>query len=321
MTPGDIPDPIRKSRVATVAEWADEGISRQRLRSLIRSGDLVRTRYGVYATRAAIGRAAENRRLAHALAVKSALLCVGADAAASHQSAALILGLELLNDPPQGQVTLTRPDARKRNRGVEADVAFRAGALPPQHVIQWRTIPVTSTPRTVVDLARTLPYIDAIVVTDSALRKYGFARSRYEAMAAWCARWPGAGQARKVIEFADPAAGSVLESCLRVRLAEWGFPPPETQVPIDTERVTYDVDFLYREQRVIIEADGMAKFREKKDLDRHYQRRQALEDAGYTMVHVTWHELFGAPEVVIRRIRRALAPRGTAHEQLGMADG
>lgn len=307
MTQGGLPDPVRKSRVATAAEWQEAGISRQRLRSLTRSGDLVRTRHGVYATKAAIARAAENKRLAHALAVKSVLLTVGFDAAASHHSAALILGLELLHDPPEGQVSVTRPDARKRNRRAPKDVVFRAGALPPEHVFRWQTIPVTTTPRTVVDLSRTLPFIDAVAVTDSALRRYGFTKSRYEAMVAWCAGWPGAEQSRKVIEFADPAAGSVLESCLRVRLAEWGFPPPETQIPIDTERVTYDVDFLYREQRVIIEADGMAKFREKKDLDKHYQRRQALEDAGYTMVHVTWQELFGEPEVVIRRIHRALA--------------
>lgn len=310
MTRGEIPDSVRKSRVATAAQWEQAGISAQRLRSLARSGDLVQTRHGVYATKAAISTAAENKRLKHALAVKSVLLQVGSDAAASHKSAALILGLELLTDPPEGQVTLTRPDARKRSRRVYSGVAFRAGALPPDHVGHWRTIPVTTAPRTVVDLARTLPFIDAVAVADSALRKYAFDKSEYEAMVAWCSRWPGTEQARKVIEFADPAAGSALESCLRVRLAEWGFGPPETQVVIPTVKVDYDVDFLYRRQRVIIEADGMAKFREKKDLDKHYHRRQALEDAGYTVVNVSWDELFDEPDVVIRRIRRALAKSG-----------
>lgn len=273
----------------------------------MRSGELTQTRHGVYATRAAVSKAADDKRLTHALAVKSALLCVGFDAAASHRSAALLLGLRLLNDPPPGLVTLTRPDARKRNRQAYKDVVFQSGTLPPQHVIKWRTIPVTSAPRTVVDLARTLPYMDAVAVADSALRRYGFTRGEYLAMAAWCDRWPGVQQARKVIEFADPAADSVFESCLRVRLAEWGFEPPETQITIPTEKADYTVDFLYRRQRVIIETDGMAKFREKKDLDQHYERRQDLEDAGYTMVHVTWHELFHEPERVKARLRKALA--------------
>lgn len=255
-------------------------------------------------------KAAENKCLTHALAVKSVLLRIGFDAAASHHSAALLLGLRLLKEQPPGRVTLTRPDARKRNRQAHKDVVFQSGTLPPEHVIKWRTIPVTNTPRTVVDLARTLPFMDAVVVTDSALRMYNFTRGRYLAMLTWCADWPGARQARKVIEFADPAADSVFESCLRVRLAEWGFEPPETQVTISTDKADYSVDFLYRKQRVIIETDGMAKFREKKDLDDHYRRRQDLEDAGYTMVHITWHELFDEPERVKIRIRKALATAG-----------
>jgi len=270
----------------------------------------VRTRHGVYATKYAVSKAAADPRLAHALAVKSVLLSTGSDAVASHHSAALILGLELLHDPPGGQVTLTRPNARKRNRQACKDVVFRAGALPAEHVTKWRAIPVTTALRTVVDLARTLPYMDAVVVADSALRKYHFTKSEYEAVVTWCAGWPGVGQARKAIDFADQEAGSVLESCLRVRLAEWGFDPPETQATVDADGTSFVVDFLYREQRVIIETDGMAKFREKKDLIKHYGRRQSLEDAGYRVVHITWHELFHKPEVVIKRLRNALAVAG-----------
>lgn len=283
------------------------GITRQRLRTLIRSGELTQTRHGVYATKAAIRKAAENKRLAHALAVKSVLLCTGYDAVASHHSAALLLGLRLLKDPPAGRVTLTRPDARKRNRQSYKDVAFQSAALPPEHTINWRGIPATNTPRTVIDLARTLPFMDAVVVADSALRQYYFGRDQYLAVATWCNGWPGTRRARRVIEFADPEADSVLESCMRVRLAEWGFEPPETQVTIITERADYQVDFLYRRQQVIIETDGMAKFRDKRDLIDHYKRRQDLEDAGFIMVHVTWHELFDEPERVKARIRKALA--------------
>lgn len=74
---------------------------------------------------------------------------------------------------------------------------------------------VTSLPRTVVDLARTLPYEQAVAVADG-----GLALDVDLAMLAECLeqarRWHGAPQARRVIAFADGRSESVGESYSRI---------------------------------------------------------------------------------------------------------
>lgn len=252
-------------------------------------------------------------RARHALRVKSALAVIGEDAVACTSSAARIHGLEMLTEPPANVVTLLRPDARKRNRRASGDIVFRAAALVPegdperQHVISAYGVRVTTTPRTVADLARELPFIDGVVVADSALRRYSFWKDAYRRVLTSCSGWPGLDQARKAIEFADPRAESVLESALRVRLHEWGFAPPETQVAVAIGTKSVRVDFLYREHKTVIEADGMAKLSGEGSNQKQHRRDQSLRDAGLKVVHVTWRELFYEPELVIIRIRKAFA--------------
>jgi very-short-patch-repair endonuclease len=254
-----------------------------------------------------VEKAAMTPRLSHALEVRSAMLAVGPGAVASHHSAAIINGAELLHDPPKGQVTLTR--ARARDRHGYAGVVFHSGELPQWQVTKWRRIPVSTIPRTVIDLARTLPFMEGVVVADAALRTREVINFEFEPVLEACAGWPGVERAREVVGFSDINAGSVLESCLRVFLREWGFTPPETQVTIITGRSSFTVDFLYREHSTIIEADGLLKYNEAKDLRRQFERDRLLRDAGYKVIHVTWGEVFRQPQVVIDRIRKAFAAK------------
>lgn len=296
----------------TVERWAAAGVSPRQLRTLVGSGDLVRMRRGVYASKAAVDAADEGPRKRHRLDVFSALTAIGFDAVASHQSAAFLQGLDLLGiregeTPPA--VTLTRPrDERRNRRGIEG-VICHAASLPSAHVEKRGAMRITSVRRTVSDLARTLPFMDAVVVTDSALRTREFTQSEYEHVIKSCSGWPGAARARKVIEFADPDSDSVFESCLRVFFQEWGFDPPETHVTIHGASDDLVVDFLFRERDTIVEADGMLKYKEKRDLDEQFKRDRLLRDAGYKVVHVTWTEAFRQPQVAIGRIRRAFAAK------------
>lgn len=305
---------IGESKVASVDWWRNHGVPLAMLRALVKSGDLVRTRRGIYATRKAVEESAEGPRAKHAFLVKSAVAAVGDDAVACCSSAALIHGLDMLQDPSEGVVTLLRPGARKRNRGQSGNIVFRAGALIPEgdrerrHVIESYGVRVTTTPRTVVDLARELPFIEGVAIADSALRRYGFRKPDYLRVLYACRGWRGSEKARAVIRFADRKAQSVFESGFRVRLHEWGFGVPETQVVIPLGSTYAQVDFLYPRQRSIIEVDGKGKMRN--DPDYSYKDRlrdQRLRDAGYKVAHVHWKELFGTPDVVIARIRKVLA--------------
>lgn len=309
-----VPDEVRRRAVRTAEQWEKAGVSPRRLRTLAASGDLVKMRRGVYATKTAIDEA-DGPRKRHRLDVFATLVAVGFDAVVSHQSAAFIQGLDLLGlreDEAPSKVTLTRSGGagRRRNRtGIDGAVCY-AAELPPEHVHKLHGMPVTTLKRTVIDLARTLPFMDAVVVADSALRVREFMKPEYGPVLEACSGWPGAANARKVMEFADPCADSPFESCLRVLLRDWGFGPPETQATIRGKTGDFIVDFLFREEKTVIEADGDLKYKTQQDSAKRHARDEALHYAGYKVVHVRWAEAFGQPEVTADRIRTALAAPG-----------
>ena len=159
------------------------------------------------------------------------------------------------------------------------------------------------------DLARTTPFREAVVAADSALQAELTTKGELLTVAGGCRQWPGIQQARRVIEFSDERAESPLESCARVAFAEAGLEPPELQVTVHGPDWSYRVDLCWPKHRVIAEADGLAKYNSTKDLARQFERDRLLRDLGYQVIHFTWRELMNTPEVVIGRIRVAIAAR------------
>jgi hypothetical protein len=254
--------------------------------------------------------AADDAVRLHVIRVLALRQGAGRAAVASHHSAATLHRLALLKSLPTGTVTLTLPPSKRRERAGPGDVIFHAAELPPNHVTRLYKIPLTSAARTVVDLARTLPFTDAVVVADSALNQEKASKPELRGILDACKQWPGMKQARRVVEFADERAESPLESAARVVFDQFGLDPPELQATVHVQKAAARVDFLWREHRVIVEADGLHKYNDRKDLIDQFERDRRLRDAGYKVVHFTWRELFQTPEVVIARIRQALADKG-----------
>jgi hypothetical protein len=297
----------KASSVLSARGWRAKGITAPLLRALVRSGDLVRLRHGVYATRRAVNWAGDDPVRAHALAVMAATATVGGTAVASYQSAARLHRLSLLTPPPGNAVSLTLPPARRWNRAQPADIVFHASELPRKHLTKVHQLPVTTVARTVVDLARTLPFTDAVVVADSALKDERATKPELYQALEESAGWPGVKQARKVIEFADERGESPLESVARVVFTEAGLAPPQLQATIHGDDFSARVDFLWPDEKVIAEADGLAKYDDRQDLLKERDRDHQLSAAGYTVVHFTWKELFHEQENLLERLRAALA--------------
>jgi Protein of unknown function (DUF559) len=294
-------------RVMTAERWTVRGVPRHRLRSLLHSGDLVPLRKGVYATKSAVRWAGEDRVRRHVLYLLAAQATVGPHAVASYQSAAMLHRLDLLQSPPVNRVTLTVPPSRRWERARPTNIVFHSAELPGEHVARLYRLPVTTAARTVADLARTLPFTDAVVVADSALREEQVTKPDLHKVLAGCGRWPGVRQARRVVEFADERAESPLESAARVVFSQFGLDPPELQATVLTPGNAFRVDFLWREHKLVVEADGLVKYAGRRDVVRQLDRDRLLRDAGYKVAHFTWAELFGAPEAVVDRVRRASA--------------
>lgn len=179
-------------------------------------------------------------------------------------------------------------------------------------------LPVTGTARTVVDLARELPFREAIVTVDHALRS-GVSAADLESVMERQVRWPGIRRARTTIGFGDPRSESVLESIARARFAVAGLPVPVLQAQFwdGTAWMLERVDFWWPQFRTIGEADGLAKYdgespeERRRQLRRSHRRDQRLSDRAVELVHFGWEDVLDLRSDLIARLTAAFA-RGAA---------
>ena len=75
----------------------------------------------------------------------------------------------------------------------------------------------------------------------------------------------------------------------------------------------YEADFLWREQRLIVETDGWAAHRGRVAFEHDRRRATALALDGYEVMRVTWRQVQEQPETVAAAVRARLrATRGSA---------
>jgi very-short-patch-repair endonuclease len=104
---------------------------------------------------------------------------------------------------------------------------------------------------------------------------------------------------------------SALESIVRGRLLLLGLPMPEPQVWVGDGAGTIGrVDFLWRAQRLVGEADGRLKYTDDV-LWREKLRQERLADAGFTVVRWTWAQAHAPDEQFRRRVLAALDRAGS----------
>lgn len=299
--------------VGSTAEWHRAGLSRRHLASLIDSGHLAMVRRGAYATASILARAAEDPRLAHAVAVAGAIATGRNGGAGSHYSAARIYGIDLLSTPEGDAVALTLPPGARTGRpgrNGQRELACHVAALPDAHVTEaFFGVRVTTGSRTVVDIARKSTFMAGVVAMDSALLGRHASRAEIRRVLTAGTGWPGIDKARKVADFASGLSESVLESCARVVFHEYGLPTPELQLRVhDSEgKVIARPDFCWPRYRTIADTDGLLKYQSSADMARHLNRDSMLQLLGWQVVHVTWGELFGKPDSVISRIKLAFS--------------
>jgi predicted transcriptional regulator of viral defense system len=217
VTRRNLPDALRRLGIGTVTQWQTAGLTERRLRTLVAQGRLVQIRYRVYATAELVTRAKADPRKEQALFAYAAIVATatpGVAVVASHETAAAIHGLALLNERQPDFVTLTRPPGNFRGYGRK--LKYHSAELMPAHVIKVLGVPVTTAARTVVDIARSTVFREGVVVADSALRLRKTTKDELHTVLEECTHWPGVDQARRVVTFSDGLSESPLESCARV---------------------------------------------------------------------------------------------------------
>jgi hypothetical protein len=220
----------------------------------------------------------------------------------SHRSAALIHGID-----PIGEVADVTISSRKDGRaGSRHGVHTYLAALPDSQVTSKYGLPVTSVVRTVIDLARTLPFAEGVVAADCALRQGLVTQVELQVAAGECPRRRGSARLDRVVEFATGLAESPLESLARVAFSDQGLPPPILQMPIGGDGGFIGrVDFYWKRYRTIAEVDGALKYADPSRARAQLWRDKALRDAGYEVLHFDWHEITARPDYVAAAIRSA----------------
>lgn len=285
------------SELAALKGWGPAQV-----RSAVREGRITRVRRGSF-----IEAPAPRPGAAHIARVRAAAHALGEGTVVSHISAAVLLGLPV----PQSllsSVWVTRPHSNGERTPTLR--AFRAPVADDERTVV-QGVPVTSLARTVVDLARTVPFEWGVAAADATLRQ-GVQPVALEQALDRARRRPGMRRARRVVAFADERAGSPGESLSRAHFLLQGVPAPVLQRVVRTASgiVVGLGDFGWEDERVIGEFDGALKYdgglgRPEDVIMAEKRREQAFRDEGWWLVRWGWSELL-RPAELAERVRRAL---------------
>jgi hypothetical protein len=212
-----------------------------------------------------------------------------------------------------GEVHVTRrPPAWNDCRGR---LRVHVARLREDEVTSVDGIPVTSPVRTLLDLARALPFEAAVVVLDAALHQHRLAHEQLLERLFDIAGTRGSRAAARAVRFADARSESVGESRSRVLLHRLELAPSALQFEVHAPggALLGRTDFAWEEQRVLGEFDGRIKYgrllrpgQEPGDVVFEEKRREdALRAEDWSVVRWTWADI-EAPGRLSRWLQRAL---------------
>lgn len=284
----------RQHGVVSRAQLTALGLGRKAIDHRLRRRRLILLHRGVYA----VGHGALP---VHAGAM-AAVLLGGDGAVLSHRSAAELWRLR----PPEHTAFEVTAARRRRSHGR---VRFHRIALPPDEVTVERKVPVTTVPRTILDLAA----VAARRHVERALHEAEVQRLTDPlSLADLLARHPrhrGVATIRAILE--EEAIGltvtrSELEERFLAFLDRAGLPRPLTNVPVSAGGRLIEVDCVWPAQRLIVELDGHATHATRRAYERDRVNDRALNAERWRVVRVTWRELHAAPRELEADLRAIL---------------
>ncbi len=284
----------RQHGVVTAKQLTNAGLRRMAVSERVRKGRLHRIHRGVYA----VG----HRGLSWHGRWMAAVLACGEGAVLSHGSAASLWGLL---KPIEGPIHVSVPSTSGRSRRPGLHV-HRCLALSPSRAqpssspsyppaeggrgrrppatpaltTHRDNIPITTVPRTIEDLrASSLPEY----LIRRAIRQAEFKGLRLDGIETDRTR-------------------SDLEAAFLALFAAHRIPLPE----VNPKLGRYEVDFLWRAQRLVVEADSWTYHRGSVAFETDHARDLDLRQQGYAVLRFTDRQLEAEPERIAADIRQEL---------------
>jgi len=283
--------------VVSLAQLNALGLSDRAARSRVASGRLHRLQRGVYA----VG----HSRVSREGRWFAAVLACGPGAVLSHRSAAALWDLR---PSERGSVDVIAPSRSGRRRpGIDV---HRGDTLRPSDTTSVRGVPCTTVARSLLDcsevldrrsLERALDRAEVLRLLDARALRDILTRASGRRGAATLDQLLTEGRPGRTLTRSE-LEERFLELCDGAHVVR---PAVNARVRPDVG-ASFEVDFLWVRERLIVETDGFRVHRTRRafELDRARDRRLLL--AGWRVVRFTWRQVAETPAEVVATLRALL---------------
>jgi predicted transcriptional regulator of viral defense system len=285
--------------LVTLGQLEGLGFSRRAIQQRERAGRLHRIHQGVYSL-------TPGAMTERGLFMAGVLAC-GPDAVLSHRSAAYLWGLV---DEWEVPIDVTAPNRRGRSPGGVA--AHRDGSLLPVDKTIRFGIPCTSLARTLLDYAAVAPEweLRKVVAQAEVLRLLD--RPAMRALLKRCRRRRGVARLGLILDTIHPQTKRTRSELERLFLSMCAkaadVPEPEVNVWLSgADGKRYQADFLWRDERLIVEADSRRFHDTDSAFVKDRKREQQLQLVGWRVSRCTWEEAEQEPRRLALTIQGLLA--------------
>jgi predicted transcriptional regulator of viral defense system len=285
--------------VLSLPQLKSFGITARGAQSRATAGQLHRIHHGVYSLTPEELLSTRGRYMA-------AVLACGSGAVISHRSAAAVHGLRAT---ARGKIELTVARRSTLQRpGLEV---HRSTTLTAADMTIVDGIPVTTVARTIADLADVLP--------ERAVERALEQATNMEildgrALADQISRHPRGACLRRLTSHGriDAPTESVHDERFLALCRSAGVPEPERQIWLDPHDggPMVRADFLWREQRLVIETDSVRFHGTLSAFESDRRRDQRLILAGWRVIRITWRQVIETPRLVIGLLQNLLPDGG-----------
>jgi len=275
--------------VVTRAQLIGAGVTQQEIKSRVKRGYLLREHRGVYR----VGHRAPTVEATYLAAV----FACGEGAALSGMAAAHLCGL-VKGSPPTAEVTAP---AERRIEGVRT---HRARFLDAHDVTTFRGIPVTTVPRTLVDIAAELPADALARACHEAGVRYRTTPADVEAVLGRRPTSIGARKLRRIIHGDVHVTLSTLEARFLELLRAEALEFPITNRPAGGRRV----DCRWPEHRLTVELDGYRFHNSRYSWEQDRRREREARARGDEFRRYSYDDVTEHPRLMLNELRSLLLP-------------
>lgn len=233
----------------------------------------------------------------------AALLICGDQAVLSHGTAAALLGLW---DRPPVLIDVIAPD--QSGRKITGICRHHVPLPLTNEVVLVDGIRSTNPSRTIIDLAGKFGRKSLREVVEKAAIMGALNVPEIEALASAGRR--GSTTLQETLnawrDHQSPLLRSVLEASLLTLIRSHGLQEPLCNRWVAVGGTRYEVDLLWPQQRLVVEADGRKYHTNPLAFERDRKRDRELASAGYRVVRLTWEQLETEADSIVATIRSLL---------------